>query len=137
MSGFSKVLFWRNKNFYLHFWCQTLNWNSKAELWQAICTFQPGRLKDGDLIIFILIREPVINVSPGWEEKRCVFIGEGWQKQKKGHLANALELEAEVILRIDDNIFLLLCSDEKGVCWLNPLRFFISPHTGLYFCQRL
>lgn len=36
--------------------------------------------------------------------------------RKVFHLANVLEMEAEVVLRIDDKIFLLLRTDEKGVC---------------------
>ncbi len=51
-----------------------------------------------------------------------MFISEGRQKPKKGcnpegvSFSSVLEMEAEVVLRIDDNIFLLLHTDEKGVC---------------------
>lgn len=58
------------------------------------------------------------------DEKRkgvCLSARDGKSKRKAVilkvfHLADVLEMEAEVVLRIDDNMFLLLCSDEKEVC---------------------
>jgi len=52
------------------------------------------------------------------DEKRkgvCLSARDGCTPEGVSFIADVLEMEAEV-LRIDDNIFLLLCSDEKEVC---------------------